>query len=61
MLLVGIIFICFNKMVKFIDYDYLKRILEFKVVKKRELNNVVVLLELDSKIEMKKYGVLVLG
>lgn len=58
---VGTTFTCFNKMAKFIDYDYLKRTLEFKAVKKRESNNVVALSELDSKIEMKKYGVPVPG
>ena len=58
---VGTTFTCFNKMAKFIDYDYSKRTLEFKAVKKRESNNVVALSELDSKIEMKKYGVPVPG
>lgn len=54
---VGTTFTCFNKIAKYVEYDYRTRTLEFEGVEKRNSKSTRALSELDSKIEMKNNGI----
>ena len=54
---VGTTFTCFNKIAKYVEYNYKNRTLKFEGVEKRNANSTISLSELDSKIEMEQIGV----